>query len=96
MSRIVSFRRMPLDTYRDEGFCSVVPDLVVEVISPNDLAYEVEAKTDEWLASQVGRDRSLITKIKNGKGRPSLTVAVAIEKATGGQVPPSSLMAEAR
>ena len=32
-----------------EGHCSVVPDLVVEVISPNDLADEVNAKRLEWL-----------------------------------------------
>jgi Uma2 family endonuclease len=32
-----------------EGFCSVVPDLVVEVVSPNDLAYEVNEKLNEWL-----------------------------------------------
>jgi Uma2 family endonuclease len=31
-----------------EGHMSVVPDLVVEVISPNDLAYEVNEKRIEW------------------------------------------------
>jgi Uma2 family endonuclease len=34
-----------------EGHCTVVPDLVVEVVSPNDLAYEVEEKREEWLAA---------------------------------------------
>ncbi len=34
---------------RSEGHCTVVPDLVVEVISPNDLSYEVEEKRNEWL-----------------------------------------------
>jgi Uma2 family endonuclease len=32
-----------------EGHCTVVPDLVVEVVSPKDLIYEVEDKRDEWL-----------------------------------------------
>jgi Uma2 family endonuclease len=34
-----------------EGHCTVVPDLVVEVISPNDLADDVNAKRIEWLAA---------------------------------------------
>jgi Uma2 family endonuclease len=34
-----------------EGHCSVVPDLVVEVMSPNDLAYDVDEKRSEWLAA---------------------------------------------
>jgi Uma2 family endonuclease len=34
-----------------DGHCTVVPDLVVEVVSPNDLAYEVEEKREEWLAA---------------------------------------------
>jgi Uma2 family endonuclease len=34
-----------------EGHFSVVPDLVVEVLSPNDLVYEVRAKLGEWLAA---------------------------------------------
>ena len=31
-----------------EGWLKVVPDLVVEVVSPHDLAYEVETKTEEY------------------------------------------------
>lgn len=34
-----------------EGHCTVVPDLVVEVISPNDTANDVNAKRIEWLAA---------------------------------------------
>jgi Uma2 family endonuclease len=49
----ISLARMPAATYEDEGYISTVPDLVVEVISPNDLASEVEAKRDEWLAAGV-------------------------------------------
>jgi Uma2 family endonuclease len=34
-----------------DGHIAVVPDLVVEVISPNDLAYEVNEKRMDWLAA---------------------------------------------
>lgn len=37
------------------GHCPVPPDLAVEVISPNDLAYEVEEKVAEYLAAGVPR-----------------------------------------
>lgn len=49
----VSLARMPLETYEDEGYCGTVPDLVVEVVSPNDLASEVESKCLDWLAAGV-------------------------------------------
>jgi Uma2 family endonuclease len=35
------------------GFCRVAPDLAVEVVSPNDTAYEVETKLAEWLDAGV-------------------------------------------
>ena len=41
---------------RDEmptGHCPIVPDLAVEVISPNDLYYEVSEKVDEYLRAGV-------------------------------------------
>jgi Uma2 family endonuclease len=34
-----------------EGHCTVAPDLVVEVVSPYDLAVEVNIKRIEWLAA---------------------------------------------
>jgi Uma2 family endonuclease len=37
----------------DEGFLTIPPDLVVEVVSPNDLAYEVMAKVKEYLGAGV-------------------------------------------
>ncbi|MBX9583044.1 MAG: Uma2 family endonuclease [Gemmataceae bacterium] len=49
----VSFARMPVATYEDEGHCTTAPDLAVEVVSPNDLSDEVEEKRDEWLAAGV-------------------------------------------
>ena len=41
--------RLTPDQARPEGHCTVVPDLVVEVVSPNDLADEVNEKRIEWL-----------------------------------------------
>jgi Uma2 family endonuclease len=49
----ISIDRMPPATYEDEGHCTTAPDLVVEVISPNDLAEELEEKREEWLAAGV-------------------------------------------
>jgi Uma2 family endonuclease len=50
---VILFDRMPPATYKDEGHCKTVPDLVAEVVSPNDLAEDVEEKRDEWLAAGV-------------------------------------------
>ena len=36
-----------------EGHCRIPPDLAVEVVSPNDLYYEVEEKVAEYLAAGV-------------------------------------------
>ena len=49
----ISIERMPVETYEDEGHCTTVPDLVAEVVSPNDLSHEVDEKRDEWLAAGV-------------------------------------------
>lgn len=45
-----------------------------------------EKRTDSWLAERVGRDRSIITRIKNGDALPSVEVAAAIQRLTGGEV----------
>lgn len=45
--------RMTRVQVKDPGHCTVVPDLVVEVVSPNDLAYEVNEKRIEWLEAGV-------------------------------------------
>jgi Uma2 family endonuclease len=36
-----------------EGHSSIAPDLAVEVVSPDDLVWEVDQKVDEWLAAGV-------------------------------------------
>lgn len=35
--------------YDADGYCPVCPDLVVEVVSPRDLQYDVNEKRQEWL-----------------------------------------------
>jgi Uma2 family endonuclease len=50
----VSFHRLDRLTHEQattEGHCTVVPDLVVEVVSPNDLAEDVNRKRREWLTA---------------------------------------------
>ncbi len=41
------------DEWLDSGYSKIAPDLAVEVISANDLAYEVERKTIEYLNAGV-------------------------------------------
>jgi len=36
-----------------EGFLRIHPDLAVEVLSPNDTAYEIDEKVEEYLAAGV-------------------------------------------
>jgi Uma2 family endonuclease len=45
--------RLSLEQAKAEGHVSLVPDLAVEVISPNDSYYEVEEKAVEWLSAGV-------------------------------------------
>jgi Uma2 family endonuclease len=44
--------RLPAEQL-DQGFLTLPPDLAVEVVSPNDLAYEVEEKVEEYLGAGV-------------------------------------------
>lgn len=50
---LILHSRMTAEEYDEGGHCPIVPDLVVEVISPNDVADEVEEKIAEWLAAGV-------------------------------------------
>jgi Uma2 family endonuclease len=45
--------RMSLEQALAEGHNPITPDLVVEVLSPNDLAYDVAAKVQQWLQASV-------------------------------------------
>jgi Uma2 family endonuclease len=46
-------QRMTRDQMVADGHSTEAPDLAVEVISPNDLAYEVDLKAHEWLEAGV-------------------------------------------
>jgi Uma2 family endonuclease len=48
----ISYERMPRDVV-EAGYSHIAPDLVVEVISPNDRTGDIEDKTQEWLAFGV-------------------------------------------
>ena len=50
---VILIERATSNQYYSEGHISIVPDLVVEVISPNDIAYEVRARIREWLNEGV-------------------------------------------
>jgi Uma2 family endonuclease len=40
-----------LDEAWVSGFAEIAPDLIVEVVSPNDAASEIQRKVDEWLSA---------------------------------------------
>lgn len=45
--------RLSVAEFNEEGHLSVSPDLAAEVVSPNDTAFEVEQKVDEFLSAGV-------------------------------------------
>ncbi len=45
--------RLPGGLSSDQGYCDIAPDLAVEVVSPNELAYEVVKKVVEYLDAGV-------------------------------------------
>lgn len=49
----VSFQKLPAAGGFPMGYPSLAPDLAVEVLSPNDLASEVEAKIEDYLQAGV-------------------------------------------
>ena len=46
--------------------------------------------TDAEFASRIGKDRSLVNRIKRGEVRPTLDVAAQIESETAGEIPMQS------
>ena len=44
--------KLPED-HPPQGHCRVAPDLVIEAVSPNDTAYEIEDKIAQWLGAGV-------------------------------------------
>ncbi len=49
----IALERLTRSECEEDAFLEVVPDLVVEVISPNDKAEEVELKIEDWLQAVV-------------------------------------------
>ncbi len=49
----IALARLTAELASTAGHCPVVPDLVVEVISPDDRANNVNLKTQEWLGAGV-------------------------------------------
>lgn len=49
----VSFQKLPAAAGRPSGYPAIAPDLAVEVVSPNDLVYELETKIKEYLLAGV-------------------------------------------
>jgi Uma2 family endonuclease len=45
--------RYSLEQLSADGFTAIPPDLAVEVVSPNDLVYELEEKVEEYLRAGV-------------------------------------------
>lgn len=53
----------------------------------------LENLTDEQVAALVGRDRTTIGRIRRGKKNPSLTLALKLERISGGVVKAADLLA---
>jgi Uma2 family endonuclease len=50
---LVLRERLSTAQLEEEGFLTIPPDLAIEVVSPNDSAYEVEQKVQEYLKAGV-------------------------------------------
>ena len=50
---LIALERLSREEYEEDGFIEVVPDLIVEVVSPNDNAEDLEIKIEEWLEAGV-------------------------------------------
>jgi Uma2 family endonuclease len=87
----IRLERMTAEQASVKGHLRVFPDLAVEVISPNDLYYEVESKAEEWLSAGVQmvwivnpRARNVAVRRSNG----TTTVLHENDELTGEQVIP--------
>ena len=50
---LIRLERISPDEAMSDGHLRIAPDLAVEVVSPNDLAYEIDEKVDEYEAAGV-------------------------------------------
>jgi Uma2 family endonuclease len=86
--------RLPADR-TPAGHCPIAPDLAVEVISPGDLAYEVDEKVSEYLKAGVPlvwvvnpHGRTVRIHRPRGAARPSVSELEAGDAITGEDVLP--------
>ncbi|MDR3636491.1 MAG: Uma2 family endonuclease [Isosphaeraceae bacterium] len=73
----------------DEGFVGIAPDLVAEVVSPNDLAYEIDEKVEDYLEAGVRLVwvvHPLLRMIRVHRADGSITVLSERENLTGEDV----------
>jgi Uma2 family endonuclease len=88
----IAFDRYTAEQYRSEGHITVCPDLVVEVLSPNDYAAEVNRKIREWLAAgvrlvwQIDPDAKMVFCF--GPGRDDAAIRYEDDTLTGDPVLP--------
>lgn len=74
---LIALDRMTPAEYENSGYIAICPDLVVEVVSPNDLYSDVTIKRNEWLAAGaklvwiVDPDERSVTAYQSGK-QPTL------------------------
>jgi ribosome-binding protein aMBF1 (putative translation factor) len=57
------------------------------MITPLASYMDREGINDADLAALIGRDRSMVNKLRRGRARPTLDLAAAIERETKGAVP---------
>jgi Uma2 family endonuclease len=69
-----------------KGFSDIVPDLVAEVVSPNDSANYMEQKTLEWLVWVIYPDSQRVHVYQQGERNP--VILTAEDTLTGGDVLP--------
>lgn len=64
--------------------------------TPLDAYLKQRRITDAQFASVIGRDRSMVNRLRHGTVRPTLELAAAIERETGGHVPMLAWLSEAQ
>lgn len=56
---------------------------------------ELTGLTDAELAEKLGRDRTTVTRLRNGSAKPSFEVMLALERLSEGMIRPSDFASEA-
>jgi DNA-binding XRE family transcriptional regulator len=62
---------------------------MLDLLTPLDAFMTAEEMTDTALAKAVGRERSTITKIRLGQARPSLELALKIQRLSKNRIMPT-------